>query len=603
MRDLLLVSCYVLLVFTIPLSAQNQSWTTLSLANLDAFKNPPASWSLVSSVHCIPEPNAAFSSRKGTGILLNRPKGNRGADLWTHMEHGDLDLQLEFMMAPGSNSGIYLQGNYEIQLFDSWGKTRVGYGDVGGIYERWNESRGPGREGYQGYAPAFNVAKAPGTWQRLRISFAAPRFDTYGTKIANAQILRIDLNGVTIHENLELTGPTRGNWSTERERGPLRFQGDHGAVAFRNIRYQQFDEPPLALENIYYETASLDEQDFHDWSLATVTARGETDVLSPTVTSATDHIGLYFRAELPVPQAGTYFFDLTAFGNGTLVVDGDTLIKSRWWNAEASKSLSAGRHRVEIVYAKVETWFAKNLGLYVSGPGIRRQALHPEGAVPDGSLPDPIYFDTEGEVRLLRSFVDFPDAGAADKVRLTHPVQVGFPEGVALTYNTHTGNIVQVWRGAFLDVTPMWDSRGDGSSRPRGAVELLGLEPLAVSRGDSLSIRPRGYRLDSENRPTFLYSIDDDIQVADRIVSLSAGKGLQREVSWEGNTATFGGWRLASGTDIEAISKQLYRIDGRYLIRLPAKNDLQPEVRSTATGQELLVRPTVAGPLRYDILW
>ncbi len=604
MRNLLLLCSCLALGFVSVLGAQDKGWTTLPLNDLSSFEEPPASWSLGGSVYCEPAPTAKFSIRKGTGVLVNQPKSHRGADLRTRLEHGDLDLDLEFMMAPGSNSGIYLQGNYEIQLFDSWGKPRVGFGDVGGIYERWDERRGAGREGYQGYAPAMNVAKAPGTWQHLRISFAAPRFDAYGTKVANARIIRIELNGMTVHENLELTGPTRGNWYAERPRGPLRFQGDHGAVAFRNIRYRLFDEPPLALENIYYETAPLENQDFHDWSLAAVTERGTTDQLTPAVTAAADHIGIYFRADLAVPQAGTYQFDLTAFGNGTLVVDGDTLIKSRWWNASAGKLLNAGTHRVEIVYAKVETWFTKNLALYVSGPGVRRQALHPEGAIPDGSLPNPIYFDTEGAVRLLRSFVDFPAAEAPDKTRLTHAVQVGFPEGLALTYDTKTGAIAQVWRGAFLDVTPMWDSRGDGSSRPRGAVETLSLRSPALAATDSLELRPRGYRVDGKNQPTFLYTLNGALAVADQVRALPERTGLQRELSWEGESAPVAGWCVAEGKQIEEISKGMYRVDGRYLIRLPAKHTYRPEVRTDDAGQQQLVlRPDSGSRIRYELLW
>ena len=593
----------LVLLLSLPLCGFAQKWDTIPLGNLAAFEEAPKNWSIVGSAAVLPLAEAKFVSQKGTGILLNQPKNADARDLRTKLEHGDLDLELEFMMVPGSNSGIYLQGNYEIQLYDSWGKTRVGYGDVGGIYERWDDGRGEGRQGYEGYAPAMNVAKAPGTWQRIFISFAAPRFDAYGTKIANARILRIDLNGVTIHENLELTGPTRGNWFPEQARGPLRFQGDHGSVALRNIRYRRFDEPPVALENIYYEAAPLEVQDFHDWSLAEVSERGTSPVLSADVTAAGDRLGLYFRADLALPQSGPYTFDLTSFGNGTLVIDGDTLIKSRWWGAQATKELSAGNHRVEIVYAKVENWFSKVLALYVSGPGIRRQALHPAAAIPDGSLPTPIYHEIAGEIRLLRSFVDIPSAAAEDKVRLTHAVQVGFPDGIAYTYDTHTGSVVQVWRGDFLDVTPMWDSRGDGSSRPRGAVELLSLRPPALAKGDSVAIRPRGYRLDADNQPTFLYSVDTDLAVSDRVAALPDGKGLRRDISWEGNAATVGAWRVAAGDRIEAVAKDWYWIDGRYFLRLPAKNDFDPQVRTIDGRQELLLQVNPQQRISYDILW
>jgi len=70
----------------------------------------------------------------------------------------------------------------------------------------------------------------------MKISFQAPRFDGQGKKIENARILRIELNGVTIHEDVELSGPTRGAMGNDEvTKGPLRIQGDHGPVAFRNV--------------------------------------------------------------------------------------------------------------------------------------------------------------------------------------------------------------------------------------------------------------------------------------------------------------------------------------------------------------------------------
>jgi hypothetical protein len=73
-----------------------------------------------------------------------------------------LILKLDYMMAKGSNSGIYLQGRYEVQLLDSWGVRNPRPGDNGGIYERWDEARGKGNEGFQGHAPRHNASRAPG---------------------------------------------------------------------------------------------------------------------------------------------------------------------------------------------------------------------------------------------------------------------------------------------------------------------------------------------------------------------------------------------------------------------------------------------------------
>ena len=126
------------------------------------------------------------------------------------------------MVPKGSNSGIYLHGNYEVQVLDSFGRENIGPGDIGGIY------------GAQ--APRVNAAKAPGEWQKFVIDFQAPRFDG-DRKISNAVFKRVLLNGQLIHENVEVKAPTGGSLGRgESAKGPLMFQGDHGAVAYRNIQ-------------------------------------------------------------------------------------------------------------------------------------------------------------------------------------------------------------------------------------------------------------------------------------------------------------------------------------------------------------------------------
>lgn len=165
-----------------------------------------------------------------------------------------MDLELDYMVAKGANSGIYLQGLYELQLEDSWGVNTPTSGNNGGISGRWDEKRPNGQKGFQGYAPRQNASKAPGLWQHLKVSFQAPRFDASGKKIENAKILRAELNGVTIHEDVELLGPTRGAISNEEKAtGPLRFQGDHGAVAFKNIRITPYEKPRPELVNLNYK--------------------------------------------------------------------------------------------------------------------------------------------------------------------------------------------------------------------------------------------------------------------------------------------------------------------------------------------------------------
>jgi len=187
-------------------------------------KPRPSKWQVVAAVSLKAGEPGRFDAKDGQGILLCGDDG-RGVDLISELEHGDCELWVEFTVPKGSNSGIYFQGQYEVQILDSFGKKdeELKYGDCGGIYNT--------------AAPRKNASKAPGEWQTFHIVFRAPRFDSTGKKTENARFLKVVHNGVTIHENVEVAKPTTASLGgAEKPTGPLMIQGDHGPVAFRSIR-------------------------------------------------------------------------------------------------------------------------------------------------------------------------------------------------------------------------------------------------------------------------------------------------------------------------------------------------------------------------------
>ncbi|NOT30093.1 MAG: DUF1080 domain-containing protein [Planctomycetes bacterium] len=116
------------------------------------------------------------------------------------------------------NSGVYLQGRYEVQVLDSYG-LEPGLGDCGAIYGK--------------RVAAVNASRAPERWQTYDIEFRAPRFDQAGKKSARAR-LSVWHNGLCIHDDIEVDGPTAGG-SDEAPLGPLLLQ-DHGnPVRYRNV--------------------------------------------------------------------------------------------------------------------------------------------------------------------------------------------------------------------------------------------------------------------------------------------------------------------------------------------------------------------------------
>lgn len=163
--------------------------------------------------------------REGEAVVVTPGRG----DLCSREWFGDGVLQLEFRLPamPGAtgqakaNSGVFLQGLYEIQILDSHHLRLPGTGDCAAVYRQ--------------HAPLVNACAPAGRWQRLAVVFRAAR----GQGVDPAR-LSAWLNGVPVHNNVALRGPTQGALDRpEGEEGPLRLQ-DHGdPVAFRRIRFQR----------------------------------------------------------------------------------------------------------------------------------------------------------------------------------------------------------------------------------------------------------------------------------------------------------------------------------------------------------------------------
>jgi Domain of Unknown Function (DUF1080) len=164
------------------------------------------------------------------GRIANGPKG-AVSNIVTTRKFGDVELYLEFLIPAKSNSGVYLHGLYEVQVFDSFGVEHPKYSDCGGNLRALDR-----QQRRWGTPPLVNANRRPGEWQSFHIWFQAPRFDAAGKKVANASFVRVLQNGILVHENVEAEGPTRSGLKIpEGAENPLMLQGDHGPVAYRNI--------------------------------------------------------------------------------------------------------------------------------------------------------------------------------------------------------------------------------------------------------------------------------------------------------------------------------------------------------------------------------
>ncbi|MGW9367502.1 family 16 glycoside hydrolase [Streptomyces albidoflavus] len=152
-----------------------------------------------------------------------------GGDLRTKQGFQDFRAHVEFWLPElppdvtgqdRANSGVYLQERYEVQILDSYGDTTLADDEAGAIYTK--------------KAPDVNAATAPETWQTYDITFRAARYDASGEKTEDARITVV-WNGVTVHDDAAVDGPTGGGAAEDPTAGAIRLQ-DHGSkIRYRNV--------------------------------------------------------------------------------------------------------------------------------------------------------------------------------------------------------------------------------------------------------------------------------------------------------------------------------------------------------------------------------
>lgn len=145
------------------------------------------------------------------GMLVNTiGKDEHGTDLVSEEKFQDFTIRYEYMVPKNSNSGLYLRGRYEIQILEDGDRKKPEVGSNGGIYNT--------------KAASELVSRPAGQWQSAQATIR-------GNKVS------VILNGVKIHDEVEVPKATGGELDQKLDQpGPIMLQGDHGAIAFRNLR-------------------------------------------------------------------------------------------------------------------------------------------------------------------------------------------------------------------------------------------------------------------------------------------------------------------------------------------------------------------------------
>lgn len=159
--------------------------------------------------------------RKGTGTIKTKRVFE---DFQLHIEWRSPAEVIGKSQGRG-NSGIFLQGVYEVQVLDNYNNRTYRNGQAGSLYKQ--------------HPPLVNACKAPGVWQIYDIIYTAPRFNENGTYFTPPTVTVLH-NGVLVQNNVKLRGPTEyigiPEYTVKKHGpGPIVLQ-DHGnPVSFRNI--------------------------------------------------------------------------------------------------------------------------------------------------------------------------------------------------------------------------------------------------------------------------------------------------------------------------------------------------------------------------------
>jgi len=180
-----------------------------SFDHREAFRAASNGWQVAGELNGDPRRDAPFNLRAGTGLLVANSAATAAEPLITPTEFGDLELELEFLLGPKAEATVWLQGRYPLNL----------------------------NTGSAGVAPLADATRAPGLWQRLRVEFRAPQFDSAGRKTAPARFVRVVLNSFPIHVNVAADTPAPGAiLPNDAPTGALVLTATRGAVAIRGMK-------------------------------------------------------------------------------------------------------------------------------------------------------------------------------------------------------------------------------------------------------------------------------------------------------------------------------------------------------------------------------
>ncbi len=506
------------------------------------------------------------------GVLL----GATGEAATVRLESGDLLLNFEFAIAKDAAGTVTLPGGYAIKLADSWqqiGLRNTTAGSIGNTI------------------PTQNASKAAGLWQKARLLIRKAR------PTMAAQLEYLYLNDVLVHENVFLPMSDNSN--------ALNFQVQSGAMAIKKVFYQiQNEIKPVALGAMTYQLYKGWAESIENIDLKNLVKKDTTSVLTQAWGIGQKDFCVVYEGTIRVEQKADYQFSMAYMGHLSFEIDGTPVLPNQWNEFSQqpvvrSVSLSTGEHRFKMFYHKA--WRPAALGLSVSASGVRPYSLHALSSLPEPEPIPMIAVTPKERPEMVRSFVQMD----GEKTKRTHVLSVGSPQGLHYSVDLNQAALLQVWRGAFADVTEMWHERGEPQLlKPLGVTQKLNgksnlailNEPTALWPDSVAAINFKGIELDDAGTPALHY-LFDKTDITQKIVPTR--NGLVNTIK-AANIVTDLAIRLAVADAIVEIEKGIYSIDNQqYYIYIPV--EFLPVVRTSNGKQELIV--PLKEIIAYTIAW
>lgn len=579
---------------------------TITLNDFENFQQSDNNrWMTAGNVFMDRQTKHHCAVEEGKGLIVNQ--GDNDNQLITKLEHGDLDLKIDFMLAKNSAAVLFLQGCYGIQLSDSWRNETLSAQTSGVILS-----------GDSNKLPVLNVSKVPGLWQHLVVKFQAPRFDSSGRKVSNALFTEVILNGKRIHRDVAVNQVTQSAPSKEeREKAPLIIISQSGPVAIRNIQYKNYEDKRIRAESVGYKVYKGLFRKYDTLNGMKPLRAGAVDSIHWAVGDKRAQVT--FEGNLQVPADGDYLFKVRAGGPAWVFLNKELIVENGgtrdYTDARYGKTtLKKGFYPFQIIYANYD----ESLVVEYEGPEIPLTNLTARTSERFVHPIEPLEYIPGGKAVVQRAF--FTHHGKVNPYTMC----VGIPEGLNYAFDLSTYSLLSVWHGKFIDVGNMWLSRGESQMAiPLGAaLELSGVPSVSqltdpkdpwVDTVDVINnqYNKRGYRIDPSGLPVFTYTykglaIEDYLQPAENIT------GWVRNVTVASNSSESGKnifFLMGSGEFIERLPNGEYAIDDKkyYISAIGGIDEKNLIIEKKKGRYELLLPVTVStgAPLKfnYSIIW